>query len=114
MAAIGNGTKEEIRKVVEDWAKSVREKNFGGILRNHSAEILMFDVPPPLYSKGIAPYQETWDLFFSASPDPPVFEICQLDITAGEDVAFVTALMRCVVLQPGNEPSDLDFRLTMG
>lgn len=114
VSAKGNGTEEEIRKVVENWANSVREKDFEGILRNHSAEILMFDVPPPLYSKGIAAYQGSWDLFFAASPDAPVFDICQLDITAGEDVAFVAALMRCVVLERGKEPSDLDFRLTIG
>jgi hypothetical protein len=31
----------------------VRRRNFAGILENHSADILMFDVPPPFQSRGI-------------------------------------------------------------
>jgi ketosteroid isomerase-like protein len=55
----------------------------------------MFDVPPPLQSQGIDGYKKTWDLFFSWSDDPVVFDFIKMDITAGNDVAYVTALMRC-------------------
>jgi ketosteroid isomerase-like protein len=37
-----------------------------------------------------------------------------MNITAGEDVAFVTALMRCVVTEVNRERVDLEFRLTIG
>jgi hypothetical protein len=30
----------------------------------------MFDVPPPMQSKGIEAYRKSWDLFFSWSDDP--------------------------------------------
>jgi len=36
----------EIRDLVESWARAVRTKNLDGIMANHSAEILMFDVLP--------------------------------------------------------------------
>src|SRR6266566_57221 len=78
-----------IRELVEDWAKAVRVKDFNGILANHSADIWMFDVPPPLESKGIDAYRKTWDLFFSWSHDPVVFAFKDMHITAGNDVAFV-------------------------
>ena len=48
-----------VRKVVEDWASAVRRRDGPAILRNHSPDILMFDVPPPLQSKGIEAYKET-------------------------------------------------------
>src|SRR5262245_53227073 len=84
-----------IRAIVENWASAVRSRNFNGILAHHSADVLMFDVPPPLQSKGIEAYRKTWDLFFSWSKDPVVFDFTEMNITAGNDVGFVTALMRC-------------------
>jgi ketosteroid isomerase-like protein len=66
-----------------------------GILANHAADIVMFDVPPLLQSRGIEAYQKTWDVFFAWSDDPAVFDFTDMQITAGTDVAFVAALMRC-------------------
>jgi ketosteroid isomerase-like protein len=85
----------EIRDLVESWARAVRTKNLDGIMANHSPEILMFDVPPPAQSKGIDAYKKTWDVFFAWFQDSGVFDIKELNITAGDYVAFGTALMRC-------------------
>ena len=114
MSATGIGTKDEaaIRSLIEKWAEAVRNKNIDGILANHSADILMFDVPPPIQSKGIDAYKKTWDLFFDWSRDDPAFDIQEINITASNQVAFVTALMRCAG-KTENE-SGLDFRLTVG
>ncbi|HEX2933112.1 MAG TPA: nuclear transport factor 2 family protein [Candidatus Binatia bacterium] len=103
-----------IRTLVENWAGAVRARDLDGILANHSADMLMFDVPPPLESKGIEAYRKTWDLFFSWSDDPVVFEFNSMDITAGDDVAFVTALMRCSGTEKNGEKIALEFRLTIG
>ena len=99
-----------VRSLVESWAAAVRRKDFDGILRNHSSDILMFDVPPPLQSKGIDAYRKTWDLFFSWSQEPVVFDIMEMSVTASDDVAFVAALMRCHDRKDG----ELEFRLTVG
>ena len=113
---MSNTTTDEamIRELVEDWARAVRARDFDGILAHHSAEMLMFDVPPPLESKGIDAYRETWDLFYSAQPDPIAFDIQRMDIVAGADVAFVAALMRCAEKGENGERINLDFRLTIG
>ena len=114
MSATGIGTKDEaaIRDLIEKWAKAVRNKDIDGILANHSPDILMFDVPPPIQSKGIAVYKRTWDLFFEWSRDDPAFDIQEINITAGGEVGFVTALMRCA--GKTTHESGLDFRLTVG
>jgi uncharacterized protein (TIGR02246 family) len=103
-----------IRELVENWASAVRAKDLNGILANHSPDILMFDVPMPLVSRGIDAYRKTWDLFFSWAEDPVVFAITEMDITAGDEVAYVTALMRCAGTEKNGEKIKLDFRLTMG
>ena len=110
----GSDDNATIRNVVESWAAAVRRKDFGGILQNHSSDIVMFDVPPPFQSNGIEAYKKTWDLFFSCSSDPVVFDITTMNITAGRDVAFVVATMRCVEPGASGEYKGLDFRLTAG
>ena len=116
MSASSSRTTDEaaIRELVESWAKAVRAKDLDGILANHSADMLMFDVPPPVASKGIEAYRKTWDLFFSWSDDPVIFDIKEMKITAGNDVAFVTALMRCAGTEKTGERLKLEFRLTIG
>lgn len=61
-----NTTEEQkIRDLIESWAEAVSQKDYEGILANHSDDILMFDVPPPPESRGIAAFRKTWDTFFS-------------------------------------------------
>jgi uncharacterized protein (TIGR02246 family) len=103
-----------IRELVEDWARAVRAKDLEGILAHHSPDIVMFDVPPPLVSRGIDAYRKTWELFFSWSDDPVVFDFDEMAITAGNDVAFVTALMRCAGTETSGQSLRLQFRLTIG
>src|ERR1700753_165123 len=88
-----------IRNVVESWAAAVRLRDYDGILRDHSSDVVMFDVPPPFQSVGIEAYKQTWDLFFSGAPEPIVFDIDSMTIMAGSDVAFVVATMHCT--EPG-------------
>ena len=103
-----------IRELVQSWARAVRAKDLDGILANHSTDILMFDVPPPLQSKGIEAYKKTWELFFSWSNVPVVFDIKDMNIISGSDVAFVSALMRCAGTEKNRERIELEFRLTIG
>jgi uncharacterized protein (TIGR02246 family) len=103
-----------IRKVIESWTAAVRRRDLKAILRNHSPDIVMFDVPPPFQSTGIGAYEKTWDAFFSWTDDPIPFDITEMNVTAGNDVAFVVATMHCAEPGPNGEQIGLAFRLTVG
>jgi uncharacterized protein (TIGR02246 family) len=105
---------QEIRELIERWAKAVRDKDFDGILACHATNILMFDVPLPFESKGIEAYRETWNLFYSCQPEPIAFDIQRMDVVAGTEVAFVIALMQCEEKGKNGELIKLNFRLTVG
>jgi uncharacterized protein (TIGR02246 family) len=102
-----------VRDVIEAWAEAIRRKNYAGILQNHSPDFVMFDVPPPFKSVGLEAYRKTWDLFFSWSSDPVGFEIHEMDVTAGADVAFAIATIGCAGPGSDGKPEALDFRLTV-
>jgi uncharacterized protein (TIGR02246 family) len=108
-----SGDEAAVRDVIEDWAVAVRRKDYAGILQNHSPDFVMFDVPPPFKSVGLEAYRKTWDLFFSWSSDAVRFEIQEMDVTAGADVAFAVATMGCAGPGSDGKPEALDFRLTV-
>jgi uncharacterized protein (TIGR02246 family) len=108
------GEAAAVRAVIESWAAAVRAADYDGILRDHAADLVMFDVPPPFQCTGLDEYRKTWDLFFSWSSDPIPYEIAELAITAGRDVAFAVAAMRCAEPAPDGGQKALAFRLTMG
>jgi uncharacterized protein (TIGR02246 family) len=107
------GTAEgQIKALIEAWADAVRRHDLPAILAHHDDDIVMFDVPPPLQSRGMEEYRKTWDLFFKYHKPSQTFDIEELAITAGDDVAFAIAIMRCVSSPP--EEGGFLFRLTIG
>jgi ketosteroid isomerase-like protein len=64
---------------------------------------------------GYAP-RKTWDLFFRYHKPSQAFDIEELAITAGEDVAFAVAIMRCGSATSSGPPEEggFLFRLTIG
>ena len=104
----------EIRELIADWSAAVRRKDYDGVLKNHSRNMLIFDVPPPFQSEGIDAYRKTWDLFFGWMAGPPKFELSDMRITAGQEVAFVTAHGKCFGPNGRGGHEELDFRLTLG
>ena len=104
----------EIRNLIERWSGAVRNQNRAEIRKDHDADILMFDVPPPFQSRGIDEYMATWETFFSSSEKPVRFNFTDIEVTAGADVAFATAVGHCVNIDKKGQREPLDFRLTMG
>ena len=103
-----------IEALLENWADAVRRHDLPAILAHHERDVLMFDLPPPLQCKGLEAYAQTWDLFFRYHKPGTAFDIQELAVTAGKEVAFAAAIMRC---GPGSSSRDKDgffFRLTVG
>jgi uncharacterized protein (TIGR02246 family) len=105
---------QQIRNIIELWVKAVHARDYKGVLANHAEDILMFDVPLPLESKGIEAYRKTWDLFFSMQRKPLVFDIDRLEVVAGAEVAFATAIMICEEPSKNGQWTKFKFRLTVG
>src|ERR1700730_3364494 len=112
-----DGTAEsKIKAIVETGADAGPRLVFPAILAHHEQNIVMFDVPPPLQSRGMDEYRKTWDLFFPYHEPSQAFDIEELAITAGEDVAFAVAIMRCGSATISGPPvaGGVLFRLTIG
>jgi ketosteroid isomerase-like protein len=98
----------DIQALIERWAKGVREENFAGVHADHDSEMLMFDVPPPFLS-GLDAYMATWEKFWSWSEKPVAFDFREVKITAGNDVAFATAIGRCAGVERKGKRESWNF-----
>jgi ketosteroid isomerase-like protein len=56
----------------------------------------------------------TWNRFLSWSDKPVAFDFYDVKVTAGNDVAFATAIGRCAGTDAAGKHEKLEFRLTMG
>jgi uncharacterized protein (TIGR02246 family) len=105
----------QIRALIEKWARAVHQGDLDGVLADHADDIVMFDVPPPDDGvRGIEAYRETWPPFFKWQQQGASFEIVSLDITAGEEVAFAYALLRCGTREELRKDPENRLRLTIG
>jgi uncharacterized protein (TIGR02246 family) len=105
----------QIRDLIERWARAVHEGDLAGVLADHAEDIVMFDVPPPNDGiRGKEAYRETWPPFFEWQRQGAVFDIVDLDVTAGGDVAFAHALLRCGTAEELAGEPDRRLRLSLG
>jgi uncharacterized protein (TIGR02246 family) len=105
----------QIHRLIERWAAAVHDGDLDTVLDAHAEDIVMFDVPPPHDGvRGVDAYRQTWPPFFEWQRQGACFEIVDLDVTAGADVAFAHALLRCGTEEEFAEDPDRRLRLTIG
>ena len=97
-----------VRELIERWAAAISGEDRAGILAHHSDNLLMFDFPSTV--RGIDAYDRTWDFFFAKPKGKISFVPRELEVTAGDDVAFATCLIRC----EGTSAGVVELRLTTG
>jgi uncharacterized protein (TIGR02246 family) len=106
---------EQIRNLIERWAAAVHRCDIDGAVADHADDIVMFDVPPPYEGvRGIDAYRESWPPFFEWQAQGALFEIESLDVTAGDDIAYAHALLRCGTPKELAEHPANRLRLTIG
>lgn len=106
---------EQIRELIEGWAAAVHRGDMAGVLADHAEDIVMYDVPAPYDGvHGIDAYRQAWPGFFQWQASGALFEIDALTISAGTDVAFAFALLRCGEPEELAENPQNRLRLTLG
>ncbi|MFD5401366.1 YybH family protein [Streptomyces griseorubiginosus] len=105
----------QIRALVTAWAAAVHRGDLAGVVADHAQDIVLYDVPPPHYGiRGLAAYRAHWPPFFAWQAQGACFDIETLDVTAGTDVAYAHALLRCATPEELAAHPDVRLRLTLG
>ncbi|MET7684835.1 SgcJ/EcaC family oxidoreductase [Streptomyces sp. NPDC005423] len=105
----------QIRTLITRWAEAVHRGDLDGVLAHHAEDLVMYDVPPPHEGiHGLAAYAASWPPFFAWQAQGARFDIDSLDVTAGADVAYAHALLRCGTPDEYAACPTLRLRLTFG
>ena len=84
----------QIRMLIENRLKAVHSKDINGAMSSITPDILLFDVVNPLHSRGSDAERKRAQEWFSSFQGPIGYEIRDLSISAGDDVAFSHCLNR--------------------
>jgi uncharacterized protein (TIGR02246 family) len=112
---MSNEAQAAIRELITRWAEAVHTGDLDAVVAEHDPDIVLFDVPPPYNGlRGIEQYRDSWPPFFEWLSSGAIFEIVELSVTAGDDVAFAHALLRCGKPEEIAANPDNRLRLTIG
>ena len=103
---------EEIQKLLDDGIGSLRDKNIEGVMSLYAQEVVSFDIVPPLRYIGADAFRKVWEEVFSSFQGPIGYEIHDLNITVGDDVAFTHSLNRISGTMNTGQKTDLWLRWT--
>ena len=84
-----------VREVLKQWAAATREDRKDHVLRGHDRNALIFDVLAPLQYKGTAAYRKSWGDWQPTFELPSLYELKELRVLAGTELAFAHCLIRC-------------------
>jgi uncharacterized protein (TIGR02246 family) len=84
----------EIREVIDGFVNAIRAKDIDRVMSVFAPDVVSFDVGAPLQHGGGEIFMSRWQELFDAYEGPIDYELRDLAITVGEDVAFSHSLNR--------------------
>jgi len=101
-----------IQRLLDDGIRSIRDKNIAGVMSLYAQEVVSFDIVPPLRYVGADAFRKVWEEVFSVYQGPIDYEVHDLNITVGDDVAFTHSLNRISGTMNNGQKTDLWLRWT--
>jgi uncharacterized protein (TIGR02246 family) len=101
-----------IQGLLDDGIRSVRSKNIEGVMSLYAQEVVSFDIVPPLQYMGADAFRKRWEEVFLVYQGPINYEMHDLSITVGDDVAFSHSLNRISGTMNNGQQTDLWLRWT--
>jgi ketosteroid isomerase-like protein len=84
----------DIRWRIDNGVKAIRAMDLEGVMALYAPDIVSFDIGPPLRHLGAEAKRKNWVDVFAAYQPPLGYEMRDLTITVGDDVAFGHSLNR--------------------
>ena len=102
-----------IRALIEEWTKAVRAKDIDKVIAYYALDVVVFDLLPPLEFVGAGHYRQNWADWFASWQGLIGYEMRDLTITAGDEVAFSRSLNHITGTRTDGEKNDVWVRATV-
>ena len=103
----------QIRELIENWISSVGAKDVDGAILPYQSDVVAFDLVDPLQYVGSEAIKKRLAEWFASFDGPIGIELRDLEITAGEDVAFWHGLHRVNGTKTDGVKLDMWWRTTL-
>jgi ketosteroid isomerase-like protein len=104
----------ELRRLIDELGGALRAHDLDAAMSIYATDVVSFDIEPPLQHVGGHAKRKNWERVFAAYECPLNYEVRELAITVGEDVAFAHSLNRLSgTLRNGAESPGFWVRATM-
>ena len=103
----------QLRSLIDDRVRAVRDKDVDKLMAHHAAEVLMFDALNPLQYLGADKVRERAAQWFSWYTGPIGYEIRDLEVTTGDGAAFCHYLYRVSGTMSNGSEVDMWVRSTI-
>jgi uncharacterized protein (TIGR02246 family) len=109
MATTPTSRKDEaqIRERVEGVARAIRAKDASALMTHYAPDIVTFDLPFQLRCQGIDAYRKNFEGWFAAVEGSIDYEMHEVQVTIGGDVAFCHHMSR--VRSTRKRPEKTDY-----
>ena len=94
MATQHSADEADIRQRIDQLVQAIRVMDLEGVKPIYAPDIVSFDIVPPLQHMGAEAKWKNWVDVFTAYQRPLGYEIRDLTLTVGQDVAFGHSLNR--------------------
>jgi uncharacterized protein (TIGR02246 family) len=103
----------QIRDLIDERTKAIRTKDSVGAKSGIAPDVLTFDVVNPLQHIGSDASEKRAEEWFASFQGPIGYEIRDLDITAGDDVAFSHGISHVSATKTDGGKLDMWWRTTL-
>lgn len=108
-------SENQIRGLIEKHAEALRAKNAKAAVSNYAADVVTFDLAPPLQSVGVgAAAEQELDRWFATWRGPLGYDVRDFSVTTGKDMAFCHGFVRISGTKVDGERPDVWARQTLG
>lgn len=104
----------EIRSLIDRFGEAVKTRDFDTIESYCANDVVVFDVPAPLRSKGKTVYRKAWEDWLGMFSGEIDYDFRELNITASENVAFAHFLSKISNKFPDGTKEGSWVRVTLG
>jgi uncharacterized protein (TIGR02246 family) len=104
----------EIRQLLDRWKKAFEAKDLNGIMSIYEPgqALVAYDIVPPLQYKGFDAYKKDYEEFLNQFDGPIGVEFRNMQVVAGDRVAFANMLERLTGTLKGGQKVDMWVRAT--
>lgn len=94
MAIPRTADEANIRRRIDRWLEALRAMDLEGVMAIYAPDIVSFDIAPPLRRVGAEAKEKNWMDAFAVYQRPLGYEMRDLTLAVGDEVAFAHSLNR--------------------